>query len=217
MNMKPEEIERASFAQIDSELRRLRAERSAGGVEALERAPIEEAVLRRVIHTSADFDYDEKLFFTHDAAEVIYDALRRQCTVVTDTHMALAGINKRSLEKNGSRALSFIDDEAVAKAALEAGTTRSSAAVDRAAALNEPLVFAVGNAPTALLRIHSLVKQAAFRPIAVIGVPVGFVNVIEAKEALFELDIPCIIARGRKGGSPIAAAIINALLYYEES
>ena len=214
--MKPDEIEQASFAQIDSELRRLRAERSPAEAAA-ERPPLEEAVLRRVIHASADFEYDKTLRFTHNAARVIHDALRRACTVVTDTRMALAGINKRTLEQNGGRALCFIDDEEVAKRAAETGTTRSACAVDRAALLEGqgPLIFAIGNAPTALLRIQTLVNEGRLRPLAVVGVPVGFVNVVEAKEALLELDVPCIIAQGRKGGSPIAAAIINALLYYQ--
>lgn len=212
--MKPEEIEKKSFAIIDGELCRLRAGRRADGAAIIDRTPLEEAVVRRVIHTSADFEYDKNLIFTRNAAQVIFDALRSRCAVVTDTRMALAGINKRALEKTGSRALCFIDDEEVAKAAVAAGTTRSACAVDRAAALEEPLIFAIGNAPTALLRIQSLVQQRVFKPLAVIGVPVGFVNVIEAKEALLELDVPCVIARGRKGGSPVAATIINALLYY---
>jgi precorrin-8X/cobalt-precorrin-8 methylmutase len=208
--MKPDEIEKASMAIIDGELR-LQRERRA---PAAGRSPLEEAVLRRVIHAGADFDYDENLVFTHNAAAVLFDALRRGCAVITDTRMALAGINKRALENAGSRALCFIDDAEVAQKAAESGKTRSACAVDKAAALSGPLVFAVGNAPTALLRIRELVKERALAPLAVIGVPVGFVNVVEAKEALFELDTPCVIARGRKGGSPIAAAIVNALLYY---
>jgi precorrin-8X/cobalt-precorrin-8 methylmutase len=214
MNMKPDEIEKMSFTLIDGELR-LRAEQHGGRADGrTERTPLEEAVLRRVIHTSADFGYDENLVFTHNAAAALFDALRRGCTVVTDTRMALAGINKRALETHRSRALCFIDDEEVAREAAEKGTTRSACAVDKAAALSGPLVFAVGNAPTALLRIRELVQEGTLAPLAVIGVPVGFVNVVEAKESLFELDVPCVIARGRKGGSSIAAAIVNALLYY---
>jgi precorrin-8X/cobalt-precorrin-8 methylmutase len=128
--------------------------------------------------------------------------------------MALSGINKRALAEYGSSVLCFIADDDVARAASVNHTTRSAAAVDKAAALKEPLVFAIGNAPTALLRIRDLVREGALKPEAIIGVPVGFVNVVEAKEAILELDIPCIVAQGRKGGSPIAAAIINALLYY---
>jgi precorrin-8X/cobalt-precorrin-8 methylmutase len=212
--MTPEEIEAKSLAIISDELRRLRSESELNG--AAERDPLEEAVLRRVIHASADFDYDRNLVFTHGAARAALNAVRKGCVIVTDTLMALSGINKRALAESGSRALCFIADEDVARAASGSRTTRSAAAVDKAAALNEPLVFAVGNAPTALLRICDLVKEGLVKPEAVIGVPVGFVNVIEAKEAMLELGLPCIIARGRKGGSPIAAAIINALLYYHD-
>jgi precorrin-8X/cobalt-precorrin-8 methylmutase len=208
--MTPEEIEAKSLAIIGDELRRLR------GDSAVERDPLEETILRRVIHASADFDYDRNLVFTHDAAKAALNAVRRGCVIVTDTLMVLSGINKRALAETGSGVQCFIADEDVARAASANHTTRSAAAVDKAAALKEPLVFAVGNAPTALLRIRDLVKEGVLKPEAVIGVPVGFVNVVEAKEAMFELDVPCIIARGRKGGSPIAAAIINALLYYED-
>jgi precorrin-8X/cobalt-precorrin-8 methylmutase len=215
--MTPEEIEEKSLAIISDELRRLRSERlEPGGDNVIERNSLEETILRRVIHTSADFDYDRNLVFTHDAADRALNAVRKGCVIVTDTLMALSGINKRSLSESGSRVLCFIADEDVARTASVNRTTRSAAAVDKAAALKEPLLFAVGNAPTALLRIRDLVKEGILKPEAVIGVPVGFVNVIEAKEAMLELDIPCIIARGRKGGSPIAAAIINALLYYGE-
>jgi precorrin-8X/cobalt-precorrin-8 methylmutase len=209
----PEEIEKRSFEIIREELEKRRA---AGPCR--KRSPGEEAVLTRVIHTTADFDYDERLLFTHDAAAIGPGILRAGVCIVTDTQMALAGINKAALARCGASARCFMADADVAAAAKERGITRASAAVDKAAGMPEeaPLVFAVGNAPTALIRLHELIRAGTLAPKLVIAVPVGFVNVEESKELFTTLPIPCIIARGRKGGSTVAAAIINALLYMNE-
>ena len=165
-----------------------------------------------MIHTSADFDYLRNLMFTRDAARVGRDLLRAGAWVVTDTQMALAGINKRNLARYGGEARCFIADADVADAARANGTTRAHAAVDKAARLPGPLIFAVGNAPTALMRMRELRDAGLFTPGMVIAAPVGFVNVEEAKALCVDLPIPCVIAWGKKGGSAIAAAIVNALL-----
>jgi len=213
--LKPEEIEARSMAIIAGELSdRRRARALAGGGPVAPRTPLEEAVLKRVIHTTADFDFDESLFFTHDAAEAGARILKDAPQLVTDTQMALAGINKRVLAANGGSAACFIADEDVAAEAKKRGTTRAAVAVEKAAAVcGGNLVFAIGNAPTALIRISELIREGRLAPRLIIGVPVGFVNVSASKELLFDLDIPCIIARGNKGGSNIAAAIVNALQY----
>ncbi|MFP3091553.1 precorrin-8X methylmutase [Treponema sp. TIM-1] len=204
----PEEIEKKSFEIIAEELKQRRREEGRP-----ERPPAEEAVLRRVIHATADFDYDKTLVFTHDAARIGVELLHAGTWVVTDTQMAMAGINKQVLARYHGQVHCFMADEDVAEAAKAGATTRASAAVDKAALLPPPLIFAIGNAPTALIRLHELIRREQVLPKLVIAVPVGFVHVEESK-ALFETAaIPCIIARGRKGGSPIAAAIINALLY----
>jgi precorrin-8X/cobalt-precorrin-8 methylmutase len=187
------------------------------------RRPIEEAIIRRVIHATADFDFDANIVFTHNAAEKAYHLLHEGCTVVTDTNMALAGINKTLLAEFGGSAVCFMADEETALAAKKNGSSRAQASVDRAANLSPPqagssgpLIYAVGNAPTALFRIAELHKAGRFTPSLVIASPVGFVNVVEAKEIFLTLDIPCIITRGRKGGSAVAAAILNALLNFKE-
>jgi precorrin-8X/cobalt-precorrin-8 methylmutase len=203
----PEEIERRSFEIIRGELDLRR-----GADPRRKRSPLEEAVLTRVIHATADFDYDERLLFTHDAADAGRGILREGTCIVTDTQMALAGINRAALARYGGTARCFMADADVAEAAQERRITRASAAVDKAAALGIPLVFAVGNAPTALIRLHGLIQAGTVAPKLVIAVPVGFVNVEESKELFADLPIPCIIARGRKGGSAVAAAIVNALL-----
>ncbi|MDR3160533.1 MAG: precorrin-8X methylmutase, partial [Spirochaetaceae bacterium] len=207
----PEEIERRSFEIIREELEKRRA-----SDPRRKRSPAEEAVLTRVIHATADFDYDERLLFTHDAAEAGTGILRAGTRIVTDTQMALAGINKAALARYGGEARCFMADADVAETARARGITRASAAVDKAAALDGSLVFAVGNAPTALIRLHELIRAGTVTAQLVIAVPVGFVNVEESKELFTDLPIPCIIARGRKGGSTVAAAIVNALLYMKE-
>ena len=196
----PVEIEKRSFEIIAQELPH----------------PVDESiapVVKRVIHATADFDYVDSLYFSDGAIDAALAALRGGATIVTDTAMALAGINKAALERHGCAARCFIADEDVASAAAARGITRSAAAVEKAAALEGPLVFAVGNAPTALVRLCEMMGEGKVRPRLVIGVPVGFVNVIQSKEMLMDSDVPCIVARGRKGGSTVAAAICNALLY----
>ena len=201
--VRPEDIERRSFEIIAAEL----AER---GIALPEETA---SVVKRVIHTTADFDYAENLAFSPGVVETARAALRAGAAVVTDTQMARAGINKTSLARFGGEARCFMSDPDVAAMAKENGTTRAVASMDKASALSGPLLFAVGNAPTALIRLCELVSEGRLCPAAVIGVPVGFVNVVEAKELLLESGVPCIVARGRKGGSNVAAAIVNALLY----
>lgn len=201
--MRPQEIETKSMEIIEEEL----GERVAAW------PPEELLVVKRCIHTSADFDYGENLVFSPGAVEIALKALRNGVTIVTDTSMAAAGINKRSAAALGVEVRCFIADPDVAAEAKRRGITRSAVCMERAAALGRPVIAAVGNAPTALMRIKELAEEGRFRPELVIGVPVGFVNVVEAKEMILGTDIPHIVARGRKGGSNIAAAIVNALLY----
>ena len=201
--MRPQEIETRSMEIIEEEL----------GERAAAWPPEELLVVKRCIHTSADFDYGENLVFSPGAVEIALEALRNGVTIVTDTSMAAAGINKRSAAALGVEVRCFIADPNVAAEAKGRGITRSAVCMERAAALGRPVIAAVGNAPTALMRIKELAEEGRFRPELVIGVPVGFVNVVEAKEMILGTDIPHIVARGRKGGSNIAAAIVNALLY----
>ena len=200
-HMKPADIEKRSFAIITEEL---------GGRTFPEGVA---EVVKRVIHTSADFDYADNLCFSPDAVEKARAALEAGATIVTDTNMALAGISKPTLAKLGGRAVCLMADEAVAREAKERGVTRATVSMEHAAKLDGPLIFAIGNAPTALIRLHELMEEGAVSPALVIGVPVGFVNVVESKELFIGGETPYIIARGRKGGSNVAAAIVNALLY----
>lgn len=171
-------------------------------------------VIKRVIHTTADFEYADSLVFSEGAVEKALEALREGCTIVTDTNMGKAGVNKKSLEKTGGEVLCFMADEDVALKAKEEGTTRAAASMDKAAALGRDCIFAVGNAPTALVRLYELIQEGKIHPKLIIGVPVGFVNVVQSKEMILTLkDTPYIVARGRKGGSNVAAAICNALIY----
>ncbi len=197
----PMEIERRSFEIITEE--------AGGRIPDDDRAMI----IRRVIHTSADFDYIENLCFSEHAVAHALEVLRRGAWIVTDTTMALSGINKKSLALAGGEAHCFIGDEDVASEAKRLGVTRASVCVDKAARLGRPLIYAVGNAPTALIRLYELIREGSFRPELIIGVPVGFVNVVQSKELIMQTDVPYIVARGRKGGSNVAAAICNALLY----
>ena len=170
-------------------------------------------VVKRVIHTTADFDYAGNLVFSPGAVEKGVTALKAGCALVTDTQMARAGVNKRVLEKFGGEALCFMSDPDVAAEAKARGVTRAAVSMERAARLDRPLILALGNAPTALVRACELLEAGELRPALIIGVPVGFVNVVESKELLLTQDVPYIAARGRKGGSNVAAAICNALLY----
>ncbi len=170
-------------------------------------------VIKRVIHTTADFDYADTLCFSPGAVERGVAAIRGGCTILTDTRMAWSGINKRVLEKFGGRAECFISDPEVAEEAKRRGVTRAAVSMERAEALEGPVILALGNAPTALVRACELAGAGRLRPELIVGVPVGFVNVVESKELLMAMDVPYIAARGRKGGSNVAAAICNAMIY----
>ncbi len=203
IKVKPEDIERRSMEIIDEEL----------GKAGIPLCPQHRHVIKRAIHASADLEYARTLQFTPDAVREGVAALKAGATIVTDTRMALSGISKPALKALGCGAECFIDDAEVAARAQEEGVTRSAASMDRAVALPGPLVFAIGNAPTALIRLRELIGRGLARPALVVGVPVGFVNVVESKRLIFASGVPCIAAMGRKGGSSIAAAIVNALLY----
>ncbi len=200
-NVLPADIEKRSFEMITEEL---------GDRELPEDlAPI----IKRVIHTSADFDYANNLVFSPDVLNLALSALKSGATIITDTQMAKSGINKAACAKLGCAVDCFIADPDVAQSAKDKGTTRATAAVDKACNISGPVIFAVGNAPTALIRIFENREAGLVDPALVIGVPVGFVNVVESKELTIQSGVPHIVARGRKGGSNVAAAIVNALLY----
>ena len=206
MTTRPSEIEQGSMAIIDAEL-------AARGIIL---PPENAAVVRRCIHASADFDYAENLRFSPDAVTRAVEALRAGAAIVTDTNMALAGVSRPGLARLGSEAHCFMAYGEIARAAKERGTTRAAAAMEYAAKAYPGAILAVGNAPTALLQLAEEIENGR-RPALVVAAPVGFVNVVESKERLWESclahKIPCIAAMGRKGGSSIAAAILNALTY----
>ena len=225
--MKPKEIEKRSMELIEREMRTAPPRNHA-------------PVVKRVIHTTADFEYEHSLTFSETAVSAALQALRggdrsqntgtdfgsdrcdRQSaeqspvTIVTDTNMALSGINKGALSRLGVHAVCYMADPDVAEEAVSRGVTRAAVSMEKAARLSGRLIFAVGNAPTALLRLKELVDQKEVSPELIVGVPVGFVNVVEAKELIMTAGVPYIVARGRKGGSTVAAAICNALLYMAE-
>lgn len=205
--MKPLEIEAKSMEIIGQELK----ERLGCDPAAIWPEP-ELAVVKRCIHTSADFDYGDNLVFSKGGVKAGLQALKQGAVIVTDTNMAAAGINKAAAGKLGVQVMCFMADEDVAAQAKERGCTRAVLCMEKAAALKKPVIIAAGNAPTALIRLSELIKEG-FRPQLVIGVPVGFVNVVESKELIINSNVPYIVARGRKGGSNIAAAVCNALLY----
>lgn len=171
------------------------------------------SVVKRCIHTSADFDYADNLCFSENAAQLGVDALASGASIVTDTKMAASGINKKRMAECGGQVYCFMDAPDVAETAKERGCTRASVCMEKAAELDGPLIIAVGNAPTALIRLYELIREGRIRPELIIGAPVGFVNVVEAKELIMTAGVPYIVPRGRKGGSNIAAAVCNALLY----
>lgn len=173
------------------------------------------SIVKRCIHTSADFDYADNLCFSENAAMLGVEALRRGAVIVTDTKMAWSGINKKKLAEYGGEAYCFMSDEDVAKEAQERGCTRAAICMERGAALGKEVIFAVGNAPTALIRLYELIQEGKVDPALIIGAPVGFVNVVEAKELIMTAGVPYIVPRGRKGGSNIVATICNAMLYYK--
>lgn len=199
----PEEIEKRSFEIISEEL--------------LQRGialPVEEEMItKRVIHTSADFDYAHTMTYSKNAVSIAKDLLSDGADIVTDTNMAMAGINKKALTRLGGQVHCFMADEDVADMAKKRGVTRAVVSMEKAAEIKKPVIFAVGNAPTALIQLYEMIRLSDWRPAFVIGVPVGFVNVEIAKELIMETEIPYIVNRGRKGGSNVAAAICNALMY----
>ncbi len=199
--MKPMDIEKRSFEII------------TGLLEGRVLDPENELVVKRVIHTTADFDYADNLCFSEHAVTGGIEALRGGCDIVTDTQMARAGINKTVLARLGGQVHCFMSDQDVAEEARDRGVTRAAVSMERAAGLGKPCVFAIGNAPTALLALHDLIAAGKVEPALIIGVPVGFVNVVESKERIMTAGVPYIVARGRKGGSNVAAAICNAMLY----
>ena len=199
----PSDIEKRSFEIIGEELNKM------GIVLPAEN----ESVIKRAIHTSADFDYAHTLKFSKDAVKTACNLIKSGADIVTDTNMGLTGINKKTLAKYGGEVHCFMADEDVAKEAKEKGETRAYVSMQRAAKIGKPIIFAIGNAPTALVSLYEMFKSGEFTPDFVIGVPVGFVNVEVSKELIMSTDIPYIVNEGRKGGSNIAAAICNALLY----
>lgn len=200
-NIKPMDIEKRSFEIITEIL----------GDTPLD--PENELVIKRVIHTTADFDYVQNLVFSEHAVQKGIEALKKGCDIVTDTQMARSGINKTILGKLGGQVHCFMSDADVAAEAKQRGITRAIVSMERAAKLPKPCIFAIGNAPTALISLHEQINAGKLNPALIIGVPVGFVNVVESKELIIAGSVPHIVARGRKGGSNVAAAICNAMLY----
>ena len=199
----PGEIEKRSFEIISEELEKRQI------VLPKEQEP----VTKRVIHTSADFDYAETMCYSDHAVEIAKELILKGADIVTDTNMALAGINKKILASFGGEAHCFMADPDVAQLARERQGTRATISMEKTAAIEKPVIFAVGNAPTALIELHKMITEGRYQPAFIIGVPVGFVNVVPAKELIMETGVPYIINRGRKGGSNVAAAICNAILY----
>lgn len=203
--VKPEEIEKRSMEIITSEL------------NGRTWPEPQFSIVKRCIHTSADFDYADNLTFSEDAAQIGVDAIRAGAHIVTDTKMAAAGINKKKLSAYGGQVHCFISDDDVVTEAKSRGCTRATVCMERGAeiAKEHPVIFAIGNAPTALVRLCELIDEDKVRPALIIGAPVGFVNVVESKEMIMERSIPFIVPKGRKGGSNIAATICNSMIYYK--
>jgi precorrin-8X/cobalt-precorrin-8 methylmutase len=203
--VKPEDIEKRSMEIITSEL------------NGRTWPEPQFSIVKRCIHTSADFDYADNLRFSKDAENIGVNAIRNGAHIVTDTKMAAAGINKNRLKEYGGEVHCFISDDDVVKAAKERGCTRATICMEKGAeiAKDHPVIFAIGNAPTALVRLAEMIDAGELKPTLIIGAPVGFVNVVESKELILERDVPYIIPVGRKGGSNIAATICNAMMYYK--
>ena len=199
--IKPEDIEKRSFEMITEIL----GERKF--------PPMHGPIVKRVIHTTADFDYADLVNIGDNAVESAFTAIKGGCSMVTDTKMAAAGINKKNLAKYGGQVYCFMDDEEIALKAKARNVTRSSLCMERAVKDSNTKIFVIGNAPTALIRLYELINEGLADPALVIGVPVGFVNVVESKELIKKLKVPYIISEGRKGGSNVAAAIVNAIVY----
>lgn len=200
---RPDEIEKRSFELIRKEMKT---------TPPPEQAP----VIMRAIHTTADFEYETSLAFSDHAVGKAQEAIKNGAVFITDTNMALSGINKQALRQTGCTAVCFMADEEVAREAKERNVTRAVVSMEKATQIKgRPLIFVIGNAPTALLRLADLIEDGTVSPVLVIGVPVGFVNVVESKEKIMQTAEDYIVARGRKGGSTVAAAVSNALLYMQ--
>lgn len=169
-------------------------------------------IVKRTIHTTADFEYKDLVEISETAIKTAKDIFKKGAKIYTDTNMALSGINKRALAKTSSSVICYVNEEIVYKEAKEKNITRSMAAVEKACSDNVD-IFVFGNAPTALYRLKELIKEGKADPKLIIAAPVGFVGAAESKENMDELNIPYIRIKGRKGGSSVAAAIVNALMY----
>lgn len=202
----PMKIEEKSFEMIQDIIDEIRP-----GYEF--KNNVEEKIIKRSIHTTADFEYLDILKISDKAVESIIDALKNNATVYTDTNMALSGINKKRLEALGCKYKCLVADEETTKLAKEKSITRSMAAVEIAAKEPGRKLFVFGNAPTALYKAMEMKNSNELELDAIVGVPVGFVGAAESKDELEKTEIPYIISKGRKGGSNLAAAIINAILY----
>lgn len=199
----PADIEKRSFEIIAGELQE----------KKIVLPEEQRLVTMRAIHTSADFDYAKTLCYSENAVEIAKELIRKGADIVTDTNMALAGISRKTLAKFGGEAHCFMADEDVAREAKQRQVTKATISMERAAKLDKPVIFAIGNAPTALVSLYEIMEKTNWKPAFVIGVPVGFVNVEAAKELIMTREVPYIVNRGRKGGSNVAAAICNAILY----
>lgn len=202
-HLQPMEIEKRSFEIISQELT----------AKNIVLPPEQDLITKRVIHTSADFEYVDTLKYSKDSVAKAKELIANGADIVTDTNMALSGINKKMLGKLGGQVHCFMADDTVAKLAKERKTTRAAVSMEFASKIEKPVIFAIGNAPTALIQLYEMIQQDIYKPAFIIGVPVGFVNVEAAKELIMETDVPYIVNKGRKGGSNIAAAICNALIY----
>ncbi|MCC0649111.1 cobalt-precorrin-8 methylmutase [Clostridioides sp. ZZV15-6598] len=202
----PMKIEEKSFELIQGIIDEIRPDYKF-------KCEIEEKIIKRAIHTTADFDYLDILKISEKAVDSIIDALKNNASIYTDTNMALSGINKKKLEALGCKYKCLVADDETAKVAKEKGITRSMAAVEIAAKEEGRKIFVLGNAPTALYKVMEMKSEGKLDVDAVIGVPVGFVGAQESKDEVENTDIPYIISKGRKGGSNLAAAIVNAILY----
>lgn len=217
----PEEIERRSFEIITKELKDKGPVLINGkpfvikdpGDSTSESESAIISVVKRCIHTTADFDYARTMYFSEGSIKKFFDLIEQGATIVTDTNMALSGINKKALSRYGCNAVCYMADDTVASEAKERKVTRAEVSMEKAMGLDGPVIFVIGNAPTALMTLKDHYDRGDYKPAFAVGVPVGFVNVEAAKELIIESDIFHIVNRGRKGGSNVAAAIVNALLY----
>ncbi|MDF2546271.1 MAG: precorrin-8X methylmutase [Anaerosolibacter sp.] len=200
----PHEIEERSFEIITEELGERTFPEEIG------------KIIKRIIHTTADFQYADITVISPTAIQSAKEAIGKGVNIVTDTQMAKSGINKMRLKKYGGDVHCFISDEDVALRAKEKGITRAMVSMEKAVADEKNQIFVIGNAPTALFELKRHIEEGTVKPALVVGVPVGFVGAAESKEALEALEVPYILTRGRKGGSTVAAAIVNAILYMME-